>query len=148
MSSTILIVEDNPEERNIFSAYLQFTGGRLLEAADGAEGVRMAREHRPNLILMDISMPVLDGWGAMSRLQADPATHRIPVIAITSHHLPRARLDAAGFCGYLEKPIAPYRVLEEVERCLGPAYHEGESRQEGSTWRKEGENAPPVFRFS
>jgi two-component system, cell cycle response regulator DivK len=122
MSRIILIVDDNPEERTIFSTYLQFVGGRLLEAADGAEGLSMAREHAPDLILMDLTMPVMDGWEAMRHLREDPATAEVPVVAITAHHLPRERLEEAGFCGYLEKPLAPYRVLEEVERCLGPLH--------------------------
>jgi CheY-like chemotaxis protein len=120
MSRTILTVEDNPEERKIFSAYLQFVGGELLEAANGAEGLRVALERQPDLILMDLTMPVMGGWEAVRRLQEHEETSRIPVIAITAHHLPRERFEEAGFRGYLEKPLAPYRVLREVERCLGP----------------------------
>ena len=126
MSKTILIVEDNPEERRIFSTYLQFVGGRLLEASNGQEGLMVAREHRPELILLDLTMPVMDGWQMIRHLKSDPETHLIPVIAITAHHLPKNVLEEEGFCGYLEKPIAPYRVLEEVERCLGPVSPEGE----------------------
>jgi two-component system, cell cycle response regulator DivK len=120
VSKTILVIEDNPEERHIFASYLAFVGGRLLEAENGERGLELARTHHPDLILMDLSMPVMDGWEAMRRLHADEETADIPVVAITGHHLPGERLEAAGFCGYLEKPIAPFRVLEEVERCLGP----------------------------
>jgi two-component system, cell cycle response regulator DivK len=120
VSKTILVIEDNPEERNIFASYLEFVGGRLLEAENGERGLDLARTHHPDLILMDLSMPIMDGWETMRRLHADEETADIPVVAITGHHLPGARLEAAGFCGYLEKPIAPFRVLEEVERCLGP----------------------------
>ncbi|CAN5782250.1 response regulator [soil metagenome] len=120
MNTTVLIVEDNPEERKIFSTYLEFIGLNLIEARDGEEGLRMAHVHNPDLILMDISMPVMNGWETARRLKSDPETADIPLIALTGHHLPSKRLEEAGFCGYLEKPLAPYRVLEEVERCLGP----------------------------
>lgn len=132
MSRTILVIEDNEEERKIFSTYLEFVGVRLLQATNGAMGIEMARRHHPDMILMDLSMPVMTGWEAIIRLKGDPATAGIPVVAITAHHLPPERLEAAGFCGYLEKPLAPYRVLEEVERCLGPvdAQHRWADRQE------------------
>jgi two-component system, cell cycle response regulator DivK len=120
MKKTVLIVEDNPEERKIFSTYFQFVGGRVVEAANGEQGLAAAQEYRPDLILMDLSMPVMNGWEAVRRLQSDSRLSRIPVIAITAHHLSVDRLEEAGFCGYLEKPLAPYRVLSEVERCLGP----------------------------
>lgn len=119
MTRSILIVDDNGEERTIFSTYLEFVGGRLLQAANGAEGLAMAREHRPDLILLDLTMPVMDGWEMMRRLRDDPVLSGIPVLAITSHHLPPERLEEAGFRGYLEKPISPYRVLQEAERHLG-----------------------------
>lgn len=119
MARTVLIVEDNVEERNIFSTYFRFVGGNVLEATNGEEGLRTAREHQPDLIIMDLSMPVMDGWEAIRRLQEDPESRRIPVVAVTAHHLPQETLHEAGFCGYLEKPLTPYRVLEEVERCVG-----------------------------
>lgn len=120
MNRTVLIVEDNVEERQIFSRYFRFVGGNVIEATDGEQGIRAAREHLPDLILMDLSMPIMDGWEAIRQLQEDTSLRRIPVIAITAHHLPRSTLESAGFCGYLEKPLAPFRVLNEVERCLGP----------------------------
>lgn len=119
MSRTILIVDDNPEERGIFSAYLHFVGARLLEAADGADGLAIAREELPDLILLDLTMPVMDGWEMIGHLQADVGLRTIPVVAITAHHLEWERLEREGFCGYLEKPLSPHAVLLEVERCLG-----------------------------
>jgi CheY-like chemotaxis protein len=118
--NTILIIEDNPEERKIFSTYLKFAGMDLIEASNGEEGLRMAQDHNPDVILMDINMPVMNGWETAIRLKSDPGTTDIPLIAITAHNLPPERLEQAGFCAYLEKPLAPYRVLEEVERCIGP----------------------------
>jgi two-component system, cell cycle response regulator DivK len=119
MSKTILIIDDNDPERDIFASFLRFAGGRVVEARQGEEGVQMALTHRPALILLDITMPVLDGWGTIERLKADPTTRQIPVVALTAHHLEWARLQEAGFDGYLEKPIVPFRVLEEVERFVG-----------------------------
>jgi CheY-like chemotaxis protein len=116
---TILVVDDDPEERTIFASYLQFVGGTTVEASHGEEGVRIAREVHPDLILLDITTPVLDGWGTMEQLQRSPETADIPVIAVTAHHLGGERLERAGFCGYLQKPISPHRVLEAIERCLG-----------------------------
>ena len=117
---TILVVDDDQAQRRIFSRYLQFTGFRALEATDGDEGVRMARQHAPAMILLDLTMPVKDGWETMEALRNDPATAAIPVAAVTASHLEPERLREAGFCGSLEKPIQPFRVLEEIEACIGP----------------------------
>jgi two-component system cell cycle response regulator DivK len=119
MNRTVLIVDDSPEERDIFARYLQFVGGTIVQASHGQEGIERARELLPDLILLDLSMPVLDGWQTIERLRSDPATSHIPVLALTCHHLEWSRLKEAGFSGYLEKPIVPFRVLEEVEHCIG-----------------------------
>ncbi len=116
---TVLIVDDNEEEREIFARYLEFVGGEILTAGDGEEGLRLAENHLPDLILLDLSMPTLDGWETIKRLQQEPATASIPVLAVTAHHLPWEQLEEAGFCGYVEKPVVPYHLLEEVERCIG-----------------------------
>jgi CheY-like chemotaxis protein len=121
---SVLIVEDNIDNRSIYSTILLFVGYSVLEAENGAEGVRLATEYRPDLILMDLSMPVLDGWGAIARLKADPATSDIPVCALSAHvpfgdMLERAR--TAGFTCYLTKPIEPKEVLKEVAARIGPA---------------------------
>ena len=121
MSQTILLVEDHEDNRIVYSTMLEHFGYRVLLASDGAEGVRMAREDAPDLVLMDVSIPVMDGWQATATLKADPATARIPVIALTAHALPadRERAEEVGCDGYLAKPVEPRRVLEEVRRFLG-----------------------------
>jgi CheY-like chemotaxis protein len=129
MTRELLIVDDNPQERNIFATYFQFVGATVLEAENGEQGLHIAKEHSPSLILLDLSMPVLDGWETLRLLKADPRTHWIPVLALTARHLEWERLKEAGFCGYLEKPIVPFRVLEEVEACIGPL-HGGAARSE------------------
>jgi two-component system cell cycle response regulator DivK len=121
VSQTILLVEDHEDNRIVYSTILEHFGYRVLLAADGAEGVRMARESSPDLVLMDVSIPVMDGWQATATLKADPLTARIPVIALTAHALPadRERAEEVGCDGYLAKPVEPRRVLEEVRRFLG-----------------------------
>jgi two-component system, cell cycle response regulator DivK len=134
---TVLIVDDCEQEREIFSRYLEFVGARLIEACNGEEAILAAMEHLPDLVLLDLSMPVLDGWETIRRLREEPATADIPVVALTAHHLEWERLRDAGFRGYLEKPVVPNRVLEEVERCIGrldgPWQDPPTSREELST---------------
>jgi CheY-like chemotaxis protein len=126
VSQTILLVEDHEDNRIVYRTVLQHFGYTVLEAFDGEEGVRRAREELPDLILMDISIPLMDGWEATRLLKADPSTSRIPIIALTAHALAedRAQAEAVGCDGYLAKPIEPRRVLEEVQRalaCVRPA---------------------------
>ena len=119
MSKLILLIEDHEDQRIVVSRYLEFAGARVLYAADGETGVWMAAEYIPDLVLLDMRLPGLDGWAVMKRLQSHPDTSGIPVVALTGLDLPAEELEAAGFCGYLQKPLTPYNVLEEVERCLG-----------------------------
>lgn len=122
MSRTILLVEDHEDNRIVYRTILEHYGYTVLLAGDGAEGVRLAREAHPDLVLMDVSIPVMDGWEATSVLKADPATASIPVIALTAHALAtdRARAEEVGCDGYLAKPVEPRVVLAEVRRFLGP----------------------------
>jgi two-component system, cell cycle response regulator DivK len=120
---TILLVDDHAENRELLSIVLEHFGYEVVEAGDGRAGVQQARQRRPDLILMDVSMPVLDGLAATQLLKLDTATREIPVIAISAHDDPRviAQCLAAGADGYLVKPTPPARVLKEVERWLPPA---------------------------
>jgi two-component system, cell cycle response regulator DivK len=121
VSRTILLVEDHEDNRIVYRTMLEHFGYRVILAGDGGEGVRLAREERPDLILMDVSIPVMDGWEATRTLKADAGTARIPVIALTAHALAadRERAHEVGCDGYLAKPVEPRRVLEEVRRFLG-----------------------------
>jgi two-component system cell cycle response regulator DivK len=120
---TVLLVEDNEDNRVVYATILQFYGYTVIEAVDGDEGVRLARERHPDIILMDISIPVLDGWQATLCLKADETTRDIPVVALTAHAMPedREKSRRVGFDGYLSKPCEPRRVLEEVQRFVGSA---------------------------
>lgn len=119
---TVLLVEDNEDNRIIYSTVLRHVGYNVLEAQDGVSAVAIARGERPNLILMDISIPELDGWEATRILRNDPATQHIPIIALTAHALADDREKAAqfGFSSYLAKPVEPRLVLAEVRKWIGP----------------------------
>lgn len=118
---TVLLVDDFPDAREMYLEYLAFAGYRTAEAANGLEAIERALELSPSVILMDLAMPVMDGWEATRRLKADPRTRRIPVIAVTGHALEgdaeRARL--AGCDGVLSKPCLPQDLLDEVRRAIG-----------------------------
>jgi len=117
---TILIVEDNEDNRIVYSTMLRHFGFAVDEAENGAEGILKARTGLPDLILMDIAIPLVDGWEAVQRLKKDPATAGIPIVALTAHAMPadRERAIQVGCDGYLAKPCEPRAVVEEVRRIL------------------------------
>ena len=119
----ILLVEDNADNQEIYRIILAHHGHSVIQAWDGEAGVRMAREHHPDLILMDLTMPVIDGLEATRMLKADPATAAIPIIALTAHAMEEdlAAAEAAGCVAFLSKPAAPAFVAAEVGRVLAMA---------------------------
>ena len=116
----ILVVEDNALNRDMLMRRLMRKGYEILIAEDGAEAVEAARVEQPDLILMDMSLPVVDGWEATRRLKADDATRTIPVIALTAHAMAgdRARALEAGCDDYEAKPIDFARLIEKIEARL------------------------------
>jgi CheY-like chemotaxis protein len=116
----ILLVEDNEMNRDMLSRRLQRKGYEVLMAVDGQAGVDMARTAAPDLVLMDMSLPVLDGWEATRRIKGDSATQGIPVIALTAHAMSGDREKAleAGCDDYDTKPIEMPRLLEKIETLL------------------------------
>ena len=116
----ILIVEDNPMNRDMLSRRLQRRGFEILIATDGAEGLAATRERRPDLVLMDMSLPVIDGWEATRRIKAAPATRAIPVIALTAHAMSddRDKALAAGCDDYDTKPVDLPRLLDKISGLL------------------------------
>jgi CheY-like chemotaxis protein len=116
----ILLVEDNEDNRIVYATILRHFGFEVAEALNGADGVEAARRLRPALVLMDISIPVIDGWEATRILKGDEATRDIPVIALTAHALTkdRERATEVGCDGYLAKPCEPRTVVAEVQRLL------------------------------
>jgi CheY-like chemotaxis protein len=116
----ILLVEDNELNRDMLSRRLERRGYGVWIAIDGAEGIRMARELRPDLILMDIGLPVIDGWEATRRLKTDSETRHIPVIALTAHAMPhdRQKADDIGFEGFETKPVDMPALLGKMVQLL------------------------------
>ncbi len=119
--SKILLVEDNEMNRDMLSRRLKRRGYEVLIAVDGAKGVEMVSSETPDLVLMDMSLPVMDGWEATKNIKADPATQSIPVIALTAHAMSGDRQKAleAGCDDYDTKPIELSRLLSKIQSFLG-----------------------------
>ena len=120
MSKRILIVEDTADNRQIMRDLLSTAGSVLVEAVDGAAGVQLAAAERPDLILMDIQLPVIDGYEATRRIKSDAALAHIPIIAVTSYALSgdEAKARSAGCDGYVAKPFSPRLLLAKVREFL------------------------------
>jgi len=118
--TTVLLVEDNDDNAYMLSRRLKRRGFNIVTATDGEAGVNMARELRPDIILMDLNLPILDGWSAIKLLSSDTATQSIPVIAVSSHVLPEEREKAlqAGCTDYETKPIDFERLLLRIHNCI------------------------------
>jgi len=119
----VLLVDDYPDAREMYSEYLQYSGFDVVEASNGMEALTRAHESEPDIILMDLSLPVMDGWEATRRLKADNRTADIPVVALTGHALAGisdgARL--AGCDAFITKPCLPEDLVKEIRRVLGHA---------------------------
>jgi CheY-like chemotaxis protein len=119
MPASILIIDDYADNRELLRIMLEAEGHEVREAGDGLEGVRAARENMPDLILVDLSMPGLDGWGVLEELRSDERTRHIPCASVSASpegdHLPNL---AEGFDAYLMKPFRRKELIETVERLL------------------------------
>lgn len=116
----ILIIEDNPQNRLLLKDILEFNGYTVLEAENGEIGIQMARLHQPDLMLMDLQMPVMDGFTAGKILKGDPETKGIILIAVTSFAMKgdREKTLEAGFDGYISKPFNTRELPEVIKRFL------------------------------
>jgi CheY-like chemotaxis protein len=119
----ILVVDDYQDAREMYAEYLQFSGFRVAEAKNGNEAVEQAFALKPDLILMDLSLPGMDGWEATRRLKADETTRHIPIVALTGHALAGASEGArkAGCDSFVTKPCLPDDLVVEVRRMLSAA---------------------------
>ena len=118
--STVLIVEDNEKNMKLARDVLQAKGYKTLEAVSGEDGVRLAKEKKPDLVLMDIQLPGINGIEAFKQLRADSKTARIPVIALTASVTPtdRSAISAAGFDAFVSKPINLREFIDTVKRLV------------------------------
>ncbi len=123
----ILLIEDNVDNRDMVRFVLERAGYEILVGQTGSQAVALARQERPDLILMDLSLPEKDGWTAASEIKADPALSAIPLVALTAHTLPgdRKRAMAAGFDGYVSKPIDLPSLLKTLAAFLPPRPESG-----------------------
>jgi two-component system, cell cycle response regulator DivK len=122
----VLLVEDNEMNRDMLSRRLIRRGYQVVFAMDGQQGIDLARSERPDIVLMDMSLPVIDGWEATRRLKADDATRSVPVIGLTAHAMSGDREKAieAGCDDYDTKPVELDRLIGKIERLLGTAKDE------------------------
>ena len=120
-ANKVLLVEDDPDTRLIYSTMLRFSGFDLVEARDGAEGVAIAAEQLPDVIVMNLVMPRVDGLSATEAIRSNPATSQIPIIACTAflHQDGAVMAEDAGCDMYVEKPCDPTRLVEAVKDILG-----------------------------
>ena len=120
MTKRILVVEDQPDNMQILRDLLTNAGYEMIEAQDGGEGVRVAAAERPDLILMDIQLPILDGYEATRRIKANPALRAIPIIVVTSYALSgdEDKAPAAGCDDYVPKPYSPRVLLAKIMKYL------------------------------
>ena len=116
----VLVVEDYQDAREMYAAYLQFSGYRVAEATNGVEAIAQARELMPDIILMDLALPKMDGWEATRRLKNDDRTRNIPIVALTGHALAGHAEGArqAGCDAFVTKPCLPDALVAEIKRML------------------------------
>jgi len=119
----VLVVEDYQDAREMYAAYLQFSGFDVAEAGNGIEAVEKATELLPDIVLMDLALPRMDGWEATRRLKADPRTRHIPIVALTGHALAGHAEGAreAGCDSFVTKPCLPDALVAEIRRLLDQA---------------------------
>lgn len=119
LKASVLVIDDDPMIHQLLRGHLEEAGLEVLSASDGVEGVSMAKEQRPSIILLDLHLPKLDGWGVLARLKADPVTSGIPVV-ILSVEEQRARGFSFGACDYLVKPVEPEVLVSVVKKSVRP----------------------------
>lgn len=136
----VLVVEDYQDAREMYAAYLQFSGYRVVEATNGLEAIERATELLPDIILMDLALPKMDGWEATRRLKLDERTRHIPIVALTGHALAGHAEGArqAGCDSFVTKPCLPDALVTEIKRMLATREQAGARR---STARGRGKDA-------
>ena len=130
----VLVVEDYQDAREMYAAYLQFSGFDVAEAANGVEAVEKTTELLPDIVLMDLALPRMDGWEATRRLKGDPRTQHIPIVALTGHALAGHAEGArdAGCDSFVTKPCLPDALVAEIRRLLDQPRPAGDNDKTGS----------------
>ncbi len=136
MQKTVLLVDDHRDTLDVYALFLGQLGYRVLLAGNGEDGVRLARESQPDVIVMDLCLPILDGWAATRRLKDDPSTLHIPIIALTAWLADHSRelALAAGCATWVVKPYSPRAMIADIERLTKP---------EPPSFQRELRPAPP-----
>jgi CheY-like chemotaxis protein len=136
----VLVVDDYPDAREMYAEYLQYSGFDVIEACNGVEALERAADSAPDIILMDLSLPVMDGWEATRRLKADKTTARIPIVALTGHALACIHEGAksAGCDAFVTKPCLPEDLVKEIRKVLGPAVAPKKPRRSGKYAKTNG----------
>ena len=129
----VLVVDDYPDAREMYSEYLEYCGFEVVQAANGMEALQRAIETQPDIVLMDLSLPVMDGWEATRRLKADKRTVNIPVVALTGHALAGISEGAkkAGCDAFVTKPCLPEDLVTEIRRVLDESRSPKKTRRSG-----------------
>ncbi len=120
MKPKVLVIEDNEQNMYLVTFILEKNGYEVVQAWDGREGIELAGRVKPTLVLLDIQLPVMDGYAVARELRRNPALDDVPIVAVTSYAMvgDRERILAAGCNGYIEKPINPETFMDDVEQCL------------------------------
>ncbi|MEN3340412.1 MAG: two-component system, cell cycle response regulator DivK [Acidobacteriota bacterium] len=137
-TALVLVVEDYQDAREMYAAYLQFSGYEVAEATDGVQAIEKTLELMPDIILMDLALPKMDGWEATRRLKSDERTRHIPIVALTGHALAGHAEGArqAGCDSFVTKPCLPDALVAEIERMLAARSTDPEKRPAKSTGRR------------
>jgi two-component system, cell cycle response regulator DivK len=122
MNATVLVIEDNERNAYLVNFILEKYGYHVIQAREGETGIALAQQFKPDLILLDIQLPAMDGYTVADELKKNRALSAIPIVAVTSYAMPgdRERILAAGCAGYIEKPINPASFMSEIEQYLPP----------------------------
>ena len=139
---TILVVEDTAEISEVWRRVLTSAGFDVLQAGDGADGVEQARQHQPDLILMDITLPILDGISAVRKLKADALTAHVPVIFVSGDAFAARRARAVGGAAFLSKPVRAAELLSTIAQTLGDSEHRDDRQPRRRTPAKAADKSP------
>lgn len=144
----VLIAEDHPVNRELLRELLELRGYTVLEACDGQEALRMIEQAQPELLLLDIGMPGMDGFAVVRKIRENPRLALLPVVAVTAYAMrgDQERILSAGFDGYLSKPINPSSLIQELDRLLksGVQSANQDQTQEGQPAKKKGSIEQPA----